>query len=202
MLNRKPHAAGAARTGVRGVPVSIAALRGKAAPVAAARPLEDAGGGNGQPLPQLHLLIVDDDAPVRHACAEIATSLGFVTLVADSLPAARAVLARSPIDLVLLDLKLPGGGLTLLQELRSSSPETVVVVMTAFATVSSAVEAMRIGAGDYLTKPFSLEELSTVLERAAQRRAFDAESRSLRERLRSGQGMGNLVGNSPAMEKL
>jgi two-component system response regulator HydG len=74
--------------------------------------------------------------------------------------------------------------------------------MTAFATVSSAVEAMRIGAGDYLTKPFSLEELSTVLERAAQRRAFDAESRSLRERLRSGKGMGNLIGSSPAMEKL
>jgi two-component system response regulator HydG len=201
MLNRKPHATGAAGTGVRGVPVSIAALRGKTAPVAATRHTEDASSG-GHPLPQLHLLIVDDDAPVRHACAEIAASLGFVTLVAESLPAARAVLARSPIDLVLLDLKLPGGGLTLLQELRSSSPETVVVVMTAFATVSSAVEAMRIGAGDYLTKPFSLEELSTVLERAAQRRAFDAESRSLRERLRSGRGMGNLVGNSPAMEKL
>jgi two-component system response regulator HydG len=158
--------------------------------------------GDGQPLPQMHLLIVDDDAPVRHACAEIATSLGFVTLVADSVPSARAVLARSPIDLVLLDLKLPGGGLTLLEELRARSPETVVVVMTAFATVSSAVEAMRIGAGDYLTKPFSLEELSTVLERAAHRRAFDAESRSLRERLRSGKGMGNLIGNSPAMEKL
>ena len=154
-------------------------------------------------LPQMHLLIVDDDPPVRHACAEIATSLGFVTLIADSVPAARAVLARSPIDLVLLDLKLPGGGgLTLLEEIRSKTPDTVVVVMTAFATVNSAVEAMRIGAGDYLTKPFSLEELSTVLERAAHRRAFDAESRSLREKLRSGKGMGNLIGSSPAMEKL
>jgi len=154
-------------------------------------------------LPQMHLLIVDDDAPVRHACAEIASSLGFVTMVAESVPAARAILARSPIDLILLDLKLPGGGgLSLLEEVRSRTPETVVVVMTAFATVSSAVEAMRIGASDYLTKPFSLEELSTVLERAANRRAFDAESRSLRERLRSGKGMGNLIGSSPAMEKL
>jgi DNA-binding NtrC family response regulator len=154
-------------------------------------------------LPQMHLLIVDDDAPVRHACAEIATSLGFVVLIADSVPSARAVLERSPIDLILLDLKLPGGGgLTLLEEVRSKAPDTVVVVMTAFATVNSAVEAMRIGAGDYLTKPFSLEELSTVLERAAHRRAFDAESRSLRERLRSGRGMGNLIGSSPAMEKL
>jgi two-component system response regulator HydG len=157
----------------------------------------------GEPLPQMHLLIVDDDAPVRHACAEIAGSLGFVTLVADSVPTARSVLSRSPIDLVLLDLKLPGGGgLALLEEIRARTPETIVVVMTAYATVNSAVEAMRIGAGDYLTKPFSLDELSIVLERAAQRRAFDAESRNLRERLRSGKGMGSLIGNSPAMEKL
>jgi two-component system response regulator HydG len=154
-------------------------------------------------LPQLHLLIVDDDAPVRHACTEIANSLGFVTLAADSVPSARSVLARSPIDLVLLDLKLPGGGgLVLLEEVRARHPETIVVVMTAYATVDSAVEAMRTGAGDYLTKPFSLEELSAVLERAAHLRAFDAESRALRERLRSGQGMGSLIGNSPAMEKL
>jgi two-component system response regulator HydG len=154
-------------------------------------------------LPQMHLLVVDDDAPIRHACAEIAGSLGFVIQTADSVSTARAVLARSPIDLVLLDLKLPGGGgLTLLEDLRGHHPETVVVVMTAFATVHSAVEAMRIGAGDYLTKPFSLEELSSVLERAARRRAFDLESRNLRERLRSGKGMGNLIGNSPVMEKL
>jgi two-component system response regulator HydG len=74
--------------------------------------------------------------------------------------------------------------------------------MTAFATVGSAVEAMRTGAGDYLTKPFTLEDLSTTLERAAHRRTFDHESRLLRERLRTGVGMGNLVGRSPAMEKL
>jgi two-component system response regulator HydG len=85
---------------------------------------------------------------------------------------------------------------------RSQHPETIVVVMTAFATVNSAVEAMRIGAGDYLTKPFTLEELSTVLDRAAHRRVFDVESRSLRDRLRTGKGMGNMIGRAPAMEKL
>ena len=153
--------------------------------------------------PQLHILVVDDDPTVRKACAEIATGLGFNTLVADSITAARSVLARQAIDLLLLDLKLPGGsGLLLLEEIRARYPETVVVVMTAFATVGSAVEAMRIGAGDYLTKPFSLEELTTVLERSAQRRAFDLESRALRDRLRTGIGMGTLVGRAPAMEKL
>jgi len=152
---------------------------------------------------QMRVLVVDDDLPVRRACAEIATGLGFSTQAVESIPAARAALAVGGIDVVLLDLKLPaGGGLTLLEEIRNKHPETVVVVMTAFATVASAVEAMRTGAGDYLTKPFTLEELSLTLERAAQRRSFDVESRSLRERLRTAKGMGNLIGRSPAMEKL
>jgi DNA-binding NtrC family response regulator len=151
----------------------------------------------------LHVLVVDEDATIRKACAEIAAGMGLVTLVAESLPAARSILARQSIDLMLLDLKLPSGsGLVLLEEIRGRYPETVVVVMTAFATVNSAVEAMRLGAGDYLTKPFSLEELTTVLERSAQRRAFDRESRALRDRLRTGTGMGNLIGRAPSMEKL
>jgi DNA-binding NtrC family response regulator len=151
----------------------------------------------------LQLLVVDDDAPVRNACAEIATGMGFITHVADSVPSARAHLQRYPVDLMLLDLKLPGGGgLMLLEEVKSKYPEAAVVVMTAFATVSSAVEAMRTGANDYLTKPFALEELATVLERSAQRRHFDNESRALRERLRTQRGMGNLIGRTPEMEKL
>ena len=154
-------------------------------------------------LPQLRILVVDDDGPVRNACSEIATSLGYATQIADSVPAARAALANSSIDIILLDLKLPGGGgLALIEDIRAQHPQTIVIVMTAYASVDSAVESMRIGAGDYLTKPFTLDELSSTLERAAHRRAFDVESRLLRDRLRTGTGMGNLVGNSPAMEKL
>jgi two-component system response regulator HydG len=155
------------------------------------------------PAPLLRVLVVDDDPPVREACAEISASLGFFTETADSVPSARIALGKGAVDIVLLDLKLPGGGgLLLLEEIRSRHPAAVVVMMTAFATVNSAVEAMRVGAGDYLTKPFTLEELSEVLERAAQRRSFDAESRRLRERLRSGRGKSILIGRAPAMEKL
>ena len=157
----------------------------------------------------LQVLVVDDDGPVRQACCEIAISMGYQVSSAASVPEARAVLKRQSIDLLLLDLKLPDGangssqgGLRLLEEVKALHPETGVVVMTAFATVSSAVEAMRIGAGDYLTKPFALEELTTVLDRAGQRRQFDVESRRLRERLRTTTGMGNLIGRSPEMEKL
>jgi DNA-binding NtrC family response regulator len=153
--------------------------------------------------PQLRVLVVEDDVSVRGACSEIAVSIGYATEAADSVSAARAALARGSIDLVLLDLKLPGGGgLALLDEIRAHHPQTIVVVMTAFATVGSAVEAMRVGASDYLTKPFTLEELSATLQRAAQRRTFDMESRLLRDRLRTGTGMGTMVGRSAAMERL
>jgi DNA-binding NtrC family response regulator len=154
-------------------------------------------------IPPLRVLVVDDDPPVRNACSEIARSLGFSTQSADSVSTARLVLAHTSIDILLLDLKLPGGGgLSLLEDIRAQHPQTIVVIMTAFATVDSAVESMRTGAGDYLTKPFTLEELSATLDRAAQRRSFDVESRLLRDRLRTGAAMGNLVGTSPAMEKL
>jgi DNA-binding NtrC family response regulator len=181
----------------------LAAGAALSAPMSGPPPSSFADATKADPRPPLHVLIVDDDAPVRKACAEIAGSLGYATQVADCVQAARAALARGPVDMVLLDLKLPGGGgIAVLEEVRAQHPETIVVVMTAFATVNSAVEAMRIGAGDYLTKPFTLEELSTVLDRAAHRRVFDVESRSLRDRLRTGKGMGNMIGRSPAMEKL
>lgn len=154
-------------------------------------------------LTPLHVLIVDDDAAIRKVCAEIASRLGFYPKTAANPVEARAVLAAQPIDLLLLDLKLPGGGgLPLLEEVRGRFPATAVVVMTAFATVSSAVEAMRSGASDYLTKPFGLEQLTDVLHRASQRRTYDLQARALREQIRTGAGMGSLVGRSPAMEKL
>jgi two-component system response regulator HydG len=154
-------------------------------------------------LPPLRLLVVDDDAPLRKACCEIASNMGFTPLSAGSVPEALEVLEQQPVEMLLLDLKLPGGGgLKLLSEVSTRYPKTGVVVMTAFATVSSAVEAMRIGAGDYLTKPFALEQLTAVLAKAAQQLHFDLESRMLRERLRTERGMGNLIGTSPAMEKV
>jgi DNA-binding NtrC family response regulator len=151
----------------------------------------------------LHVLVVDDDEAIRKACCKIVAGMGFAVVGADSATEARAILKHQRIDLLLLDLKLPGGGgLPLLEQVKTLHPDTAVIVMTAFATVSSAVEAMRIGAGDYLTKPFALEELTMVLERAAQLHTIDVQSRLLRERLRTQQGMGGLVGHSPEMEKL
>jgi len=151
----------------------------------------------------LHMLIVEDDPAVGDACAEIGRMMDFSVHRADDLEAARRILRNQTVDVLLLDLKLPvAEGLALLEEVKAIHPETAVIVMTAFATVSSAVDAMRLGACDFLTKPFAIEELTAVLDRASQRRHFDLESRRLRERLRTSQGMGDIIGRSPEMEKL
>jgi DNA-binding NtrC family response regulator len=159
------------------------------------RPVERSG--------KLHLLVVDEDAAIRSACCEIATDLGFVPQTVASIAAARSLLRDQAIDILLLDLRNPlEEGLELINEIKALSPGLMVVVMTAFATVPAAVEAMRTGAADYLTKPFALDELATVLERAMERRAVDGVSRRLRESLRSPRGLGNMIGRSPEMDKL
>ncbi|HEX5283937.1 MAG TPA: sigma-54 dependent transcriptional regulator [Bryocella sp.] len=150
----------------------------------------------------LSLLVIEDDPVLRDFCLEIGGQMGFAAAFADSIPSARAVLPQ-PVDVVLLDVHLPGGdGLSLLDEIRMKHPSAIVIIMTAFPTVDSAVEALRTGAGDYLSKPFTVDDLASTLERATERRIFDVESRELRERLRTGQGEGRLTGRSPGMEKL
>ncbi len=152
---------------------------------------------------KLHLLVVDEDAAIRSACSEIATDLGFVPQTVSTIAAARSLLRDQGVDILLLDLSAPlGEGLSLLNEIKALNPGLVVVVMTAYATVPAAVEAMRTGATDYLTKPFALDELATVLERATEHRHVEDASRRLREALRSPQGLGNMIGRSPEMDKL
>jgi DNA-binding NtrC family response regulator len=152
---------------------------------------------------RMSVLIVDEDAAVRDACCEIAVKNGFLAHGIANATAARDLLRGNNIDIVLLDLKGPAAeGLQLLDEIKTLHPETAIIVMTAFATVTSAVEAMRTGATDYLTKPFALDELATVLERASERRTLDLASRRLREKLRTQQGLGNIIGRSQEMDKI
>ncbi len=152
---------------------------------------------------RMSVLVVDDDAAVREACCEIARKQGFLSHGVVGVAAARELLRGNSIDIILLDLKGPGApGLELLDEVKTLHPETAIIVMTAFATVTSAVEAMRTGATDYLTKPFALDELATVLERASERRTLDLASRRLREKLRTQQGLGNIIGRSAEMDKI
>jgi len=151
----------------------------------------------------LHVLIADDDASIRRACCEIAEGAGMVAHEAEISGRERGLLLAKGADIVLVDETIATGtGAELLDEMRQLRPDVAVVWMTSASTVQLAVEALRFGASDYLIKPFSAEELSGVLRRLAERRTVDTASRGLRERLRGGHGVGNLLGQSPEMEKL
>ena len=152
---------------------------------------------------RLHLLVVDADPAMRSACVEIASSLGYAVESTGDLGQARSLLRGRAADILLVNL--PSGnnqGLELVSEVKLLYPDTSVIAMTASGSVNTAVEAMRCGAADYLTKPFAIDELSTVLERAAQSHLTDTTTRQLRERLRLSQGLGAMIGRSGEMEKL
>jgi DNA-binding NtrC family response regulator len=151
----------------------------------------------------LNLLIVDDERAIREVCREVAQSLGFNAIVADSAEHAYRVLETQRVDVVLLDLKLPGvGGLEALHQIGQRKPDAVTVVVTGYGTVQSAVQAMKNGAYDYVTKPFSMEELRLLLERVSGHLKLKTENRTLREKIKSKLGFGSIVGRSPEMEKL
>jgi DNA-binding NtrC family response regulator len=158
---------------------------------------------NTEPAVRLQLLVVDSDAAVRSACAEIASSLGYAVESTGDLAQARSRLRGRPADILLVNLPSDANhGLELISEVKLLYPATNVIAMTASGTVNAAVEAMRCGASDYLTKPFAMDELSTVLDRAAENHATDKTSREMRERLRLSQGLGAMIGRSGEMEKL
>ena len=151
----------------------------------------------------LNLLIVDDERAIREICREVAQSLGFNTTVSDSAEHAYRTLETQNVDVVLLDLKLPGaGGLEALHRIRERRPDAVVIVVTGYGTVQSAVQAMKNGAYDFMTKPFSMEELRLLLERVASHLRLKTENRMLCEKIKSKQGFGSIVGRAPEMEKL
>ena len=148
----------------------------------------------------LSLLVLDDDPHILQACSQIAAGIGFAVQTAGTAEEARRLVNTQAPDVILMDLKMPGGGLTLLEEIRSQRPRSSIVVMTAFATVTSAVEAMRIGTTDYLIKPFAMDELLTVLERAGRRRSHELEGQRVKGKLQKQPN--GLIGSSPEMEKI
>jgi DNA-binding NtrC family response regulator len=149
------------------------------------------------------ILIVDDEANARTALAELLRDEGYlVETAADGFKALPKLEELEP-DVVVTDLKMPGlSGLELMAKIRERDPECVVIVMTAFGAVESAVQAMRQGAADYLTKPVNVEELSLVLKREVERKRLRAEAGHLRERLSEKHRINNIIGSSPAMQQV
>ena len=149
------------------------------------------------------ILVVDDEANARTALAELLREEGFdVETAADAFKALGKHEAFAP-HVVVTDLKMPGmDGIELVKKLRAADDPPAVVVMTAFGAVDSAVDAMRAGAEEYLTKPLNFDELLVVLDKVLANQAMRRETVQLRKRVRDRVAPGNMVGSSPPMQRV
>ena len=135
-------------------------------------------------MPERTILVVDDEPAQRTVLAGFLRKRGFEVLQAAGVAEALSQVSGRLVDLVLTDLRMTDGtGLDVLNGVRKINPEVAVVVMTAFGTVASAVDAMKHGASDYLTKPIDLDELEVLIGRTLERRALVAENRELKQQL-------------------
>src|SRR5512138_3907949 len=130
------------------------------------------------------ILVVDDERSMREFLEILLRKQGHEVASAADVESALARVGEGDLDLVVSDLRLgSGSGLDVLKAVKSSSPATEVVMVTAFATTENAVQAMKLGAYDYVLKPFKVDELKLVVEKALEHRALVAENRVLRHRV-------------------
>ncbi len=152
--------------------------------------------------PRLTVLVVDDEKNTREGLGR-ALRRDYEVVLAESADAAIQTLGERPVDVMLSDVRMPGmDGLGLLREARRLHPDLVVIMLTAYGSVETAVEAMKVGAADFLTKPVNLDHLDITISKAVRQRALESENRALKSRLDSKFGLENIVGSSPAMERL
>lgn len=152
--------------------------------------------------PRRTVLLVDDEKNTREGLRR-ALQPNYDVLLAESAAAALDVLAAHTVDIMLTDVRMPGmDGLALLKRVQAQYPTVICILLTAYGTVETAVEAMKQGAADFLTKPVNLDHLEMLLQRTLRARDVESENRNLREQLDAKFGMENIIGSSPAMESL
>jgi two-component system response regulator PilR (NtrC family) len=149
------------------------------------------------------ILVVDDEQSLREVLSIMLKRAGYaVTSVADGEEAIEQ-LNKEIFDLVITDLRMPkADGMEVLKAVKSASPDTVVLIITAFATADSAVEAMKQGAYDYLTKPFQVDEVQLIIRNALEKRRLTTENMLLKREMASQSSFAQLVGQSDAMHKV
>ena len=146
---------------------------------------------------KIRLLVVDDEQSIRRLCMTIGTSLGFVCAEAESAESAVNRLEAEAPDLVLTDLKLPSqSGVELLRQVKALIPRTEVAIMTGHGSIESAVDAMKLGAYDYIEKPFRVEKMRLLLQRMAEKIRLVTENEFLRERVSTEENLDGIIGTS------
>jgi len=149
------------------------------------------------------ILVIDDQAPAREILSRYLETIGYRPVTADSVARAQKILESEPIDAILVDLRMPGtDGLQGLRLFKKYDPQIPVILLTAHATVESAVAAMKLGAFDYMRKPIEFDELEIVVGRALEHRRLLEENRKLRAAIEDRYRLENLVGKSAPMQAL
>ncbi len=153
--------------------------------------------------PTIKLLVVDDDQNHRETLRTLLEEWGYATVGAGSGEAAVALCREQPFDLILMDVRMSGmSGIEATRAIREYNPAIPIIIMTAYSDVESAVEALKAGAYDYLTKPLAFDALKLALERALDHATLRDEVRVLRDSLSSSLNTKNVIGKSPAMRQL
>lgn len=133
---------------------------------------------------EFEILVVDDDASIRKRCVQLLHKKGYLVGGVSSGEAAFSMIVNRQIALVIADIRMPGiNGIELLERIKKASPDTELIIITGYGTVESAVKAIKLGAYDYLTKPFDMEKMLKVVENVSAKFSLKAEVRFLRERL-------------------
>jgi DNA-binding NtrC family response regulator len=149
------------------------------------------------------ILIVDDEPLIRLSLTEWLKEENYLTQAVEDGASALAAVRREPWDILLLDLKMPGmDGVEVLREVKKIAPETTVIMMTAYASVASSVQAMKEGAYDYIVKPFDVQELTLLLKRIVEHQQLVSENILLRKRLTEQYEYENIVGKSAPMQSV
>ena len=150
------------------------------------------------------ILVVEDEEDMQFTLKEALGRRGYEVEVAGDAPRGLEKLKRSSFELVLLDVKLPGtlDGISALPKIREADPMVVVIVMTAFGSRRLAMDALKAGAYDYFTKPFRMEEMYVVIERALEKRQLQKDLRELERRLSQQYDFKNIIGNSDSMREV
>ena len=152
---------------------------------------------------QSRILVVDDERSMREFLEIFFRREGYDVTTADNVESALVAVDADDFDLIITDLQMPErSGLDLLYEVREVSPETPVIMITAFATTENAIAAMKQGAYDYITKPFKVDEIRVVVEKALEKKTLTRENRRLKTELRSQARSRSLVGTGPAMQRI
>ena len=149
------------------------------------------------------ILVVDDEEGIRFILSALLEDAGFAVSTAKSGQEALEVVAKQPPDLMLMDVRMPGlDGISALESLKQSHSHLPVILLTAYGQVPDAVQAMKLGAADYLLKPFLNEQVLLAVRRALERVALVDEVRGLRAQLESAAGLGEVMGTSPEIQKV